>query len=89
MWAASPARKSLPKRIGSATKLRSGAIPLSKIGPSASVQPSSVASRVCSSDQIRSSGQSARSSPAGTWMYRRLTSGERRLCRAKPRGWWA
>ena len=43
MWAASPARNSRPKRIGS-TELRMPVTPLS-IGPSSRVQPSSVASR--------------------------------------------
>ena len=39
MCAASPARKSRPCRIGSATKLRIGVMPFSSTGPSASVQP--------------------------------------------------
>ena len=39
MWAASPARKRRPCRMGSATKLRIGVIPFSSTGPSVSVQP--------------------------------------------------
>ena len=52
MCAASPARKSRPCCIGSATKLRIAVTPFSRIGPSASVQPSSPR-RSWSSSQIR------------------------------------
>jgi hypothetical protein len=85
MWAASPARNSRPKRIGSTTKLRMPVTPLSRIGPSSRVQPSSVASRAWSSSQIRPSGQSSIGSSGSTWRYSRVSSGERMLCRAKPR----
>ena len=61
MWAASPARKRRPCRIGSVTKLRIGVIPFSSTGPSVSVQPGSP-SRICSSSQMRASGHSAMSS---------------------------
>ena len=58
MCAASPARNSRPWRIGSATNERIGAMPFSKISPSLSAKPpSAVAIRVCSSSQMRSSGQ--------------------------------
>ena len=70
MCAASPASSSRPCCMGVATKLRIGVIPLSSNGPSVSVKPSSVASRVFSSAQIRSSGQSSSGfgprAPAGT-----------------------
>ncbi len=89
MCAASPARNSRPYCIGTATKLRIGVIPLSSKGPSVNVKPSSVASRVCSSDQIRSSGHCAMSSSGATCRYIRVTSGERIECSAKPFSWRA
>ena len=49
MCAASPARNRRPYCIGSTTKLRMPVTPFSSIGPSSSVQPSPVSSRVCSS----------------------------------------
>ncbi len=42
--------------MGSQTKLRMAMIPFWKISPSVKVQPCLVSSRVCSSDQMRSSG---------------------------------
>ena len=68
MWTASPARYSRPYCIGVTTKLRIGVMPFSMIGPSWSVQPSSVSKRVCSSSQMRSSGQLAMSSCGSHWM---------------------
>jgi hypothetical protein len=74
--------------MGAATKLRMAVTPFSRSGPSWSVQPGSP-SRCCSASQIRPSGQSSTSVSGGTCTYSRLTLGERRLCRAKPSGWWA
>ena len=52
--------------MGSVTKERIGVMPFSKIGPSLTRQPSSLAMRSCSSSQMRSSGQLSSSSSAGT-----------------------
>lgn len=85
MCAASPARNRRPCRIGSATKLRIGVTLESKTGPSLSDHPGT-ASRLCSSAQIRSSGQSARSVSTGTCRYSRLVCGLRIVCSANPSG---
>ena len=66
MCAASPARNSRPNCIGSTTKLRMPVMPFSTILPSRNFQPSSVSSRVCSSCQMRSSGQPPISSSGAT-----------------------
>ncbi len=88
MWAASPARKSLPWRIGSQTKERICTMLFWKILPSVSVQ-SSVSRRACISSQIRSSDQFSTLSLGSHWKYRRWISGERVLTREKPRSWRA
>ena len=59
MWAASPARKSRPYRIGSATKLRNGAIDFSIDGPVTILSAISGGNRRFSSPQNRSSGHSS------------------------------
>ena len=82
MCAASPARNSRPWRIGSATKLRIPVIPFCRIGPSAGCQPSSVRSRTCSSDQMRSSDHAARSSSGGDLQ---VEPGDRRRTHAEER----
>jgi hypothetical protein len=66
MCAASPARKSLPNRIGSATNERSGAIDFSNEGPVTSASATSGGSRRRSSSQKASSDQSSTSSVKGT-----------------------
>ena len=88
MWPASPARYRRPCCIGSTTKLRMPVTPFSRIGPSCSVQPSRPTRR-WSSSQMRSSDHAARSSSGRHCRYRRLSSGVRRLRRAKPRSWCA
>ena len=66
MWAASPTRNSAPKRIGSATKLLSGAIDFSIDGPVCDASAAiSGPSRVVSASQNRSSLQSSTASSAG------------------------
>ena len=65
MCAASPARKSRPWRMGSATKLRIPVTPFSMSGPSFRVKPSAV-SRVPSSSQICASDQAPASVSGGT-----------------------
>ena len=87
MCAASPARNSRPYCIGSTTKLRIGAMPFSRTGPSVSVQPSSVARRVRSSSQIRSSGHSVDVLVGIDLEVEAADLGERRLCSANPRSW--
>ncbi len=66
MCAASPARKSRPWRIGSATKLLSGATDFSSAGPVTSRAATAPGNRVLSSSQNRSSGQASGSVAAGT-----------------------
>ena len=65
MWAASPARNRFPNRIGSATKLRSGAIDFSIDGPVTSWSAMNAGMRAVNSDQNRSSGQSSTVSSSG------------------------
>ncbi len=57
MCAASPARNSRPKRIGSVTKLRSGAMLFSIDGPVTTCLAVSAGSRLFSSAQKASSDQ--------------------------------
>ena len=57
MWAASPARNSQPKRMGSATKLRSGEMLFSIDGPVTSAAAASGYRRHRSSPQNASSLQ--------------------------------
>jgi len=83
MCAASPARNSLPNRMGEATKLRISETPFSVIGPSFRSQPGRP-SRRWSSRQIRSSGHRSMSVSAGTCRYSRLTCGERMECSENP-----
>ena len=56
-----------------------------KIRPSFRRNPSSPATRACSSVQIRSSDQAFTSSAGSHWKYMRCTSGVRLLISAKPR----
>ena len=85
MCAASPARNSRPYCIGSTTKLRIWMMPFWKIGPASSAQPSLVASRACSSVQMRSSGQFVDRVGRIALKIQALNFGERVLTSAKPR----
>ncbi len=87
MCAASPARKSRPRRMGSATTLRIPVTLFSRNGPSLRVNPSA-ARRVPSSSQTCASDQAAGSVSGGTCRYRRVISGLRIEYSAKPFGWW-
>ncbi len=66
MWPASPARNNLPKRSGSTTKLRSGAMLFSMEGPVTSSSRPFSSSRRRSSDQNASSDQALAESVSGT-----------------------
>lgn len=77
MCAASPARKRLPQRIGSATNERSGAIDFSIEGPVIMRADTSAGRRRCSSAQKASSDQSSTLSASGTGMQWRLSACER------------
>ena len=64
MWAASPASSSRPKRIGSATKLRSGAMLFSIDGPVCTASATGGGRRRRSSSQKASSLQRSTLSPS-------------------------
>ena len=66
MWPASPARNSRPKRSGSHTKLRSGAMLFSSDGPVTSASRPLSSRRRRSSRQNASSDQSSIRSLSGT-----------------------
>jgi hypothetical protein len=82
--AASPARNSLPCRIGSTTNERDCSTSFLKIGPSCTVNPAGD-SRAANSAQIRSSDQRSTSVAGSHWKCSRCTVGLRVETSTNPR----
>jgi hypothetical protein len=85
MWAASPARNRRPKRIGSATKLRSGAMLFSIDGPVTSRSAASGSAGARNSSQKRVVAPVLDLVVSGTARSSGCASALRMLHSAKPR----